>query len=143
MVKIFKNYIKLFGELVNKLPVDHAVYVEGSTVAQIAFHAAQSSNNFLRLHVLRIGFDRNKPAEYGESHTLEEVNKSLEMAIEACEMIEEKNVDMNQKLENPIEIKSGNFTLVTNLDALSYGLSHLAEHYGELSQVLREIEKSK
>ena len=139
MIKEFKHYLKIFRDLVQSLPVDHVVYTEGSNVGQIAFHAAQSSNNFLRAHVLRIGFDRNKPAEYGEQHTLEQINKSLDMAFEACEIIEQKNPDMNGKLINPIEIKSGNFTIENNMEALAYGMSHLAEHYGELSQVKREL----
>lgn len=137
MIKIFKQELKAFKELVNEIPADHKVYVEGSTVAQIAFHAAQSANTFLRTHVLGTGFDRNKPAEFGEPHTLEEVNKSLDMAIEACSEIEEKNIDLTKKLASPIEMKS--FTLVTKLDALTFNLSHLSEHYGELSQVKREI----
>lgn len=139
MIKEFRHYLKIFRDLVQSLPVDQVVYDEGSNVGQIAFHAAQSSNNFLRAHVLRIGFDRNKPAEYGKQHSLDEVNNSLDMALVACEMIEKKNPDMNEKLASPIEIKSGNFTIENNMEALAYGLSHLAEHYGELSQVKREL----
>ena len=139
MEKVFKRKLELFKELVKALPMDHAVYVEGSTVGQIAFHAAQSANNFLRAHVLRIGFDRNKAAEYGEPHTLEEVNKSIDMAVEACEEIENKNVDLDEKLVSPLDIDG--MKLETNLDALSFNLSHLSEHLGELSQVKREIEE--
>lgn len=133
----------MFQELVQTLPLDKAVYVEGSTVNQIAFHAGQSANNFLRVHVLGKTFDRNKPAEYGEQHTLEEINKSLDMALEACEMVEKENPNMNQKLANPIEMNDGGFTLITKNDALTFSLAHSAEHYGELNQVKRELESSK
>lgn len=142
MIKLFKYKLKLFKELVQELPLDHVVYIEGSNIGHIAYHATQSSNNFLRVHVLRIPFDRNKEAEYGEEHTLEDINKSLDMAIEACEMIKEKNPDMEEKLENPIEVKSGGFTIDNNLGALAYGLSHLTEHFGELNQVKRELHSS-
>src|SRR4051812_7698420 len=118
MIKIFRIDLKEFKTLVQELPLDHVVYVEGSTVGQIAFHAAQSSNNFLRAHVLRIGFERDKPAEYGQPHTLEEINKSLDMAIDACDTVEKANPDMSEKLVNPIEVKSGNFILDDNLGAL-------------------------
>ena len=137
MVKIFKDNLKKFRELVQDLPLDHVVYAEGSNIGQIAFHAAQSSNNFLRVHVLRIGFDRNKPGEYGEQHNLDEVNRSIDMALEACEMIEKKNPDMNEKLAKPVEMSS--YTLENNMEALAFSLSHLAEHYGELLQVKREL----
>ena len=137
MIRIFKNELKSFKDLVGELPADHKVYVEGSTIAQIAFHAAQSANTFLRTHVLGIEFARNKPAEFGEPHTLDEVNKSLDMAIEACDMIEESETDLSEKLKAPIEMKA--FTLETKIEAIAFNLSHLSEHLGELTQVKREL----
>jgi len=139
MIKIFRNELKVFKALVQELPTDHKVYVEGSTVGHIAFHAAQSANTFLRTHVLRTMFERNKPAEFGEPHTLEEVNKSLEMAIAACDEIESKKVDLMEKLASPIEMIAAGYTLETNLDALTFNLLHLSEHCGELTQVKREL----
>lgn len=138
MTNLYRKYINSLKQLVLEIPLDTAVYVEGSNVGQIAYHAAQSTNNFLRVHVLRIGFDRNKDAEYGEQHTMDQINKSIDMALEACDLIDEKKPDMNEKLVNPIEIKSGNFVLDDNLGALSFGLAHLAEHVGELGQVKRQ-----
>src|SRR3989338_11622394 len=125
MIKEFKHYLKIFRDLVQNLPIDHPVYAEGSTVGQIAFHAAQSTNNFLRNHVLRIGFDRNKEAEYGEPHTLDEVNRSIDMAYEACDILEKEKPDLSLALVNPIEMKSAGFTVGNNLEALTFGLSHL------------------
>jgi hypothetical protein len=58
------------------------------------------------------------------------------MALVACDMIDKKNVSMEEKLANPVEMKA--FTLETNLDALAFNLAHLAEHVGELGQVQRE-----
>lgn len=139
MINLFRKYIKSLKELANTLPLDKKVYVEGSTVSNISYHAAQSTNNFLRVHVLRLPFGRNKDAEYGEQHTLDEINKSLDLALEACDLVDAQKPDMNEKLINPIEIRSGNFTLENNMGALVFGLAHLAEHVGELNQVGREV----
>ncbi len=142
MSKEFKHYFKLLRSLIEELPLDHVVYAEGSTVGQIAFHAAQSSNNFIRAHVLRLPFERDKDREYSEEHSLAEILKSIDTGIEGCDLLEEHNPKMDEKILKPFEIKSGNFTVETNLDALSFGLGHLAQHYGELTQVKRELAKS-
>lgn len=137
MFEELRYYLTSFKELINKLPLQKSVYIEGSTVGQIAFHCAQSINFWIRVVVLKGFFDRDRSKEFKEQTTLDEINKSLDLALEACDILCKKNINLEEKLEKPITIDSANLVIENNLQAIVHAISHVAEHYGELNQVGR------
>jgi hypothetical protein len=97
----------------------------------------------IRVYILRGTFQRDRDKEYGEQHDLDEVLDSIDMAFEACDMLNRSKIRLEDKLEEPRDVKSAGFIMETNLDVLIHAVSHLAEHCGELSQVLREVKKGR
>jgi hypothetical protein len=143
MIKELRYYLETLRDLVRSIPPTRPVYAEGSTVGQIAYHASQATNNMLRVYILRGTFERDREAEYGKFHEVDEVLDSIDMAFEACDMLNRSKIRLDDKLLEPREVKSAGFVMETNLDVLIHAVSHLAEHCGELSQVLREVKKGR
>lgn len=137
MSQELKYYLKSLKTLVPNLSLDKPLYKEGTTVGQVTFHCTQSVNFWIIVVILRGSFNRNRELEFSQKPTLEQINQSLDQAIEACEKLEKVNPDLKEKLEKPINVMQINFEAKTNLDALIHVVAHTAEHYGELYQTTR------
>ncbi len=129
-LKIYLNKVK---ELAEKLDLEKVVYVEGTNVGQITYHTFQSANFWLRVNILGEEFPRNRDAEFNETHTLEEIFKSFDLALEAISNLEGRAFSLDDKLPKPVEISYDNIICDTVGLALIYSTSHTAEHYGELT----------
>ena len=103
------------------------------------FHCTQAANYWIRTVILRKPFIRDRDSEFINQPTLEQIDSSVEFAIEACAQLEKVNPDLNQKLEKSLNVMPVNFKAKTNLDALTHVIAHTAEHYGELFQTTRRL----
>lgn len=137
MSRELKYYLQALKDLLPQLDFDKALYKEGTTIGHVVFHCCQSANYWTRVAILRLSFERNRNLEFKEIPSLEQINSSLDMAIEACDLLEKANPDLNQNLEKPVMLMPVNFEAKTNLDALIHVIAHTAEHYGELFQTTR------
>lgn len=137
MSRELKYYLTLFKNLIPKLDLDKAIYIEGTTIGQVTFHCTQAANYWVRVLILRQEFKRDREAEFKDIPTLEQINESIDLGIEACDELDKANPDLNARLEKPVKVAPANFEATTNLDALIHALTHTAEHYGELFQTTR------
>lgn len=138
MVEELKYYLTSLKELIPKLDLDKQLYIEGTTIGQVTFHCSQATNFWIRTVILGKSFPRDRDSEFKDHPTMEQINNSIDSAIEACLEFEKTKPDLNEKLEKPINIMPINFEAKTNLDALLHAIAHTAEHYGELFQTTRD-----
>lgn len=131
-------YLNSLEKLIPNLNLDQQLYQEGTTVGQVTFHCTQAANYWIRTIILRKTFSRDRESEFKDKPTLEQINTSMDLAIEACSNLEKAHPDLNEKLEKPMPIMPTNFEAKTNLDALIHVIAHTAEHYGELFQTTRK-----
>jgi hypothetical protein len=132
-----RYYLESLKILIPQLNLEKPLYKEGTTIGQITFHCAQAANYWIRVIILRQTFLRNRDSEFTDQPTLEQINTSIDFALEACSQLEKANPKVTEKLEKPVNIMPINFKAKTNLDALLHATAHTAEHYGELFQTTR------
>lgn len=138
MVQELEYYLTSFKELIPKLKLDKQIYVEGTTIGQVTFHCTQAANYWIRVIILRGTFLRNRETEFKDQPTLEQIQTSVDLAIEACALLKKAKPNLNAKLEKPVNVMPVNFKAKTNLDGLMHTIAHTAEHYGELFQTTRD-----
>lgn len=132
-----KYYLTSLKTLIPNLSLEKQIYKEGTTTGQVTFHCTQAANYWIRTIILREPFERNRDAEFKEQPTMQQLEESVDLAIESCGKLEKANPDLNLKLEKPLNVMPLNIEAKTNLDALIHVLAHTAEHYGELFQTTR------
>lgn len=130
-----KAYLNDLKSLVSVVDLDSQVYKEGTTAGQIAFHASQAANFWLRVRIMGLSFDRDKDSELAKSHSLEEINNSIDSAIKACGELEEKDLKIEEKLSEPVPMNNGKFIVDTIGSGLIFITSHTAEHVAELTMI--------
>src|SRR6185295_12475819 len=102
-------YLKSFKSLIPKLKLEKQLYVEGTTIGQVTFHATQAANHWMRVIILRQTFERNRDLEFKAQPTLEKIQTSIDQAIEACNELKKANPDLNLELVKPVNIMPMNF----------------------------------
>jgi hypothetical protein len=132
-IERLKKYLNSLRDLVEKLDIEKVVYKEGTKAGQIAYHAAQSANFWIKVKILKGEYPRDREAEFVEEHSLEEILSSIESAIKSCEEFEKRNPSLDQKLHKEDIVTSYGFIIDSVGTALIHVTSHTAEHYGELS----------
>lgn len=137
MYQELKYYLTSLKSLIPQLSLTQVIYKEGTTIGQVTFHCAQSANYWVRVVMLGQSFKRNRDAEFKDIPTPEQINQSIELAINACSELERANPDLDEKLAKPIMLMPVNIEAKTKLDAFIHVLAHTAEHYGELFQTTR------
>lgn len=132
-VQKLKLYLSELKTLISQIDLNSQVYKEGTTVDQIAFHASQAANFWLKVRLLGQEFVRDKDSELTTRHSMEEINSSLDSAIAACDKLSSKDLDLNKKLSESVEMKGW---LVDTIGAgLIFLTSHTAEHVAELTMI--------
>lgn len=137
MYQELKYYLISLKSLIPQLNLAKQLYKEGTTIGQVVFHCCQSANYWTRVVILKQSFKRDRDAEFKEIPTLEQINTSVDLAIQACSELEKANPDLDEKLEKPLKLMPVNIEAKTKLDAFIHVLAHTAEHYGELFQTTR------
>lgn len=137
MAQELEYYLQSLKALVPSLDLQKPLYKEGTTIGQVVFHCCQSANYWTRVVILGQSFKRDREAEFKDIPTPEQINQSIELAINACSDLEKANPDLDEKLAKPIKLMPVNIEAKTKMDAFMHVLAHTAEHYGELFQTTR------
>jgi hypothetical protein len=123
--------LKRLKKLVSEVDLNGQVYREGTTVGQIAFHASQTANFWLKVRLLGGEFERDKDSEMTVAHGLEEILESVDSAILACQELGEKELDLNEKLTEVVEMSD--YELDSVGSALIFLSAHTGEHVAEIT----------
>lgn len=126
-------YLVKLKTLVSEIDLDSQVYKEGTDASQIAFHASQTANFWLKVRLLGGEFVRDKDSEMSKSHTKEEVLESIDAALAACQELGGKELDLNEKLTEAVAMSD--YELDSVGSALIFLTAHTGEHVAELTMV--------
>lgn len=130
-VQELRDYLARIVELLPRLPLDARVG-GGAGVGQLAFHAAESADHWIRLRMLGDARPRDRDSEFSGRPTREEVTAALGRALEACERL----VDRAPELDAPSPKAPADSPGWTVLNCLVHTTAHTAEHVGHLESSL-------
>ena len=119
--------------IVPSLPLNKIIFTEGTAVGQVAFHTAQSVSFYLRRYVLNEEYKGDRDAEYTTKHTSEEILESIDKALEACDIVVKKDINLTDLLRKTKTVYSRKFEITTVFEAIQHITAHTAEHYGQLA----------
>ena len=134
-VEKLNAYLHKLKTLVSEVDLNGQIYKEGTTAGQIAFHASQTANFWLKVRILGGTYERDKNSELTTSHTQEEINNSIDSAIAAAEELGSKDLDLNEKLKEVVAMSD--YELDSVGSALIFLTAHTGEHVSEIT-VLRD-----
>lgn len=132
-VQKLNSYLLKLKALAGEVDLDGQVYNEGTTAGQVAYHASQTANFWIKVRVLGGSFERDKDSELTMPHTPEEINDSINSAISATEELGGKDLDLNEKLKEVIAMSD--YELDTIGSALIFLTAHTGEHVAELTML--------
>ncbi len=128
-----RAYLHRLLELVPRLRLGERVG-GGATAGQLAFHAAESSDFWLRRVILGDERPRDREAEFTTTRAREEIERAVSRAIAACEEAARRAPRLDRRVEPP-PLPDGQprghlpWTVVM---ALVHVTAHAAEHVGQL-----------
>lgn len=123
-------YLKSLQVLVQELPLDHVVHAEGTSVGQVAFHAAESVNYYLRVFLLEREYSRKREEEFSKKYDQGEILRSIEKALLACKEVVKEKIPLEKRLAKTKMVHSIGFELTTAFEALQHTTAHTADHFG-------------
>lgn len=126
-----RDYVARIAELLPRLDLDARVG-GGAGVGQLAFHAAESADHWIRFRMLGDDRPRNRDAEFAGQFTREAVAAALGRAQEACEELVSRAPELGAPASNP----PGDSPGWTVLNCLVHATAHTAEHVGHLEGTL-------
>lgn len=132
-VQKINAYLNKLKTLVNDVDLDAQVYKEGTTAGQIAFHASQTANFWLKVRILGGEFSRDKDSELTQPHTKEDIMSSVDSAIAACQELGEKELDLNEKLKEAVTMSDYEIDNIGS--AIVFITAHTGEHVAELTMI--------
>jgi len=126
-----RDYLAKIVELLPRLDLDARVG-GGAGVGQLAFHAGESADHWIRLRMLGDDRPRDRNTEFAGRFTREDVAASLRRALEACEELVARAPELGDRCPNPPGDEPG----YTVLNCLVHATAHTAEHVGHLEGTL-------
>jgi DinB superfamily len=126
-VEELRDYLVKIVDLLPRLDLDARVG-GGATAGQLAFHAAESADQWIRLRMLGDARPRDRDAEFAGGPTREAVAAALRLALEACDELVRRAPELGAP--SP---KAADFAPTwTVLNCLVHATAHTAEHVGHL-----------
>lgn len=125
-----RGYLAKIVDLLPRLPLEARVG-GGATVGQLAFHAAESADHWIRLRILGGERPRDRDAEFIGARTPAEVEAALRRALEACDELVRRAPELDAlspAAQDPAW---------TVLNCLVHVTAHTAEHVGHLESSVR------
>ncbi|MBO0702062.1 MAG: DinB family protein [Candidatus Dormibacteraeota bacterium] len=104
----------------------------GAGVGQLAFHAAESADHWIRLRMLGDERPRDRDAEFAGRFTREEIADALGRALDACDELVRRAPELGERCPNP-PAGSPEWTV---LNCLVHASAHTAEHVGHLESTV-------
>jgi uncharacterized damage-inducible protein DinB len=126
-----RDYLAKIVELLPRLDFDVRVG-GGASVGQLAFHAGESADHWIRLRMLGDDRPRDRDAEFDGQHAQELVAAALDRALEACAELVSRAPELGATCANP----PSNLPEFTVLHCLVHATAHTAEHVGHLESTL-------
>jgi len=126
-----RDYLARMVELLPRLPLDARVG-GGAGVGQLAFHAAESADHWIRLRILGDPRPRDRESEFAGQPTREDVAAALRRALDACDELVSRAPELGVPSPNPPPNEPG----WTVLNCLVHATAHTAEHVGHLESSL-------
>ena len=132
------SYLEDLKKILSNAHLDKKIYKEGTKLNQVAFHASQSVIYYLRTFVLNEDYKRDREIEYNSTHSLEEINSSIDLSLQVCNKIIDKKLELTAPLKKTKTVYSRNIEVTTVYEILQHVTAHTAEHFGEINNALRE-----
>ena len=126
-----RGYVARILELLPRLDLGARVG-GGAGVGQLAFHAAESADHWIRFRMLGDDRPRDRDAEFAGGFTREDVAAALGRAQDACEKLVSRAPDLGARAPNP-PADSPEWTV---LNCLVHATAHTAEHVGHLESTV-------
>jgi hypothetical protein len=96
-----RRYLGDIWDLLSLFPLDHRWTPDGPSAGQIAFHAAEAADFWLRSVILGKNRPRDREAEFSRNPTLTKIREALDRATDACHLIEHVGPSGDQQVEVP------------------------------------------
>ena len=125
-----RGYLAKIVDLLPRLPLEARVG-GGATVGQLAFHAAESADHWIRLRILGGERPRDRDAEFICARTPAEVEAALRRALEACDELVRRAPELDALSPTAQD------PAWTVLNCLVHVTAHTAEHVGHLESSVR------
>ncbi|HEY7201632.1 MAG TPA: DinB family protein [Candidatus Dormibacteraeota bacterium] len=130
-VSWLREYLVRIQDAVPRLRLDERVG-GGATAGQLAFHAAESADQWIRHHMLGAERPRDRAAEFTGRPTRDDVLAALARALDACDELERRDLDLDE--HGPTHpFGTRDWTLGR---CLLHATAHTAEHAGHLEATL-------
>jgi len=126
-----RDYVARIVELLPRLDLDARVG-GGAGAGQLAFHAAESVDHWIRFRMLGDARPRDRDAEFAGRFTREDIAASLDRALDACAELVRRAPELGATCPNPPPYQPG----LTALHCLVHVTAHTAEHVGHLEGTL-------
>src|SRR5215470_12021349 len=122
-----RDYLARMVDLLPRLPLDARVG-GGAGVGQLAFHAAESADHWIRLRMLGDARPRDRDSEFAGQPSRDDVAAALGRALDACQELVNRAPELGVPSPNP----PPNEPAWTVLNCLVHATAHTAEHVGHL-----------
>lgn len=126
-----KTFLARLRELVPALPLEKAIFLDGTTIGQIAFHTGESADFWLRQLVLGQERSRVRDDEFRGGHDHKQIDASLAAALGACDAVAAESPQGDATISVGVPAPDGEKSWTVGL-ALLHVASHTAEHVGQV-----------
>jgi hypothetical protein len=126
-VEEMRGYLARIVDLLPRLPFDARVG-GGASAGQLAFHAAESADQWIRFRMLGDARPRDRESEFTGTPAREDVAAALGRALEACEELVSRAPELGAPSPQPPPDEPG----WSVLNCLVHATAHTAEHVGHL-----------
>lgn len=126
-VEELRDYLVRIRDMLPRLTLDARVG-GGAGVGQLAFHAAESADHWVRLRMLGDIRPRDRDSEFAGAPTSDAIAEALERALDACGEL----VRRATELDAPSPAAPADSPGWTVLNCLVHATAHTAEHVGHL-----------
>jgi hypothetical protein len=127
-----RDYVARMMELLPRLDLDARVG-GGAGVGQLAFHAGESADHWIRFRMLGDARPRDRDAEFAGRFAREDIAAALGRALEACGELANRAPELGARSPNP----PSDGPEWTVLNCLVHATAHTAEHVGHLEGTLQ------
>jgi uncharacterized damage-inducible protein DinB len=131
-VSELRRYLQQLRECLGRLDLHQTMGPGGPTAGQLAFHAAEGADFWLRHLILGAPRPRQRDLEFSEQQALEGIQESLRRALEACDLVAAGGPRADQPVDVPPSMSPGGIESWTAALALVHITAHTAEHCGHL-----------
>jgi DinB superfamily len=126
-VEELRDYLVKIRDLLPRLTLDVRVG-GGASVGQLAFHAAESADQWVRLRMLGDVRPRDRASEFTGTPARDAIAVALERSLDACRELVRRAPELGAPSPEPPSDNPG----WTVLNCLVHATAHTAEHAGHL-----------